>query len=342
MRKRATIKDVAAAAGVSTAAVSAALSGKGGASTRVSPETRAKIREAARSLEYVPNRRAASLVERRSEVIAVITYEKAFPVDFHNEFYGFFVGAEEEAASRGYDILILNNRPDPSGSGGGGRLGRLGMADGAVVIGILRDEEALARYLHSGFPIVFVGRREIGGTVPNHATFDYAGAIEELAGHLAAAGFAGVDFLPSGSGEPLRDKRGFLEEALGRRGLGVRDIGQPGESPGREAWAALVAEAQAQGRVLAFNSMAGAEAFRRGAAELGLTPGTDYEAIVLEDRWQDGDTFWTRLSSDRVQLGRTAVACLLDILDEQIEEPVRRLIPVSLILGPSSPRLGIP
>ncbi len=335
MRKRTTIKDVAAATGVSVAAVSAVLSGKGGASIRVSAETRDKIIAAAEALKYVPDRRSRSLRERRSDIITVITYEKVFPVDWRNEFYGFFVGIEEEAARRGYDILILNNRPDlaPETSG---RIDQLGIADGAVVIGISKDEDSLARFLHSGFPIFFVGRREIAGIEPNFATFDYASPIVELVARTRAAGLTGVDFLPCGAGEPLRDKRRFLTEALEAEGLSFREL-QTEFSP--DSVRRMAADADAEGRVLAFNGMALAEEFRRAATPLGLDAGADFEAAVLEDRWQDKDDFWTRLDSDRVLLGKTAVSCLVDIMSEDMAEPVRRLIPVHLVPGASSPGL---
>jgi DNA-binding LacI/PurR family transcriptional regulator len=62
---------------------------------------------------------------------------------------------------------------------------------------------------------------------------------------------------------------------------------------------------------------------------------------VLEDRWKDADGFWARLDSDRILLGRTAVSCLLDIIDERADEPVRRLIPVGLVGGRSAPRLAL-
>jgi hypothetical protein len=79
-----------------------------------------------------------------------------------------------------------------------------------VVIGISRDEEFLSRVVRSGFPLLFVGRREIAGEEPNYATFDYAAPIGVLAAAAAAAGLEGTEFLPAGSGEPLMDKRRFF------------------------------------------------------------------------------------------------------------------------------------
>lgn len=126
-------------------------------------------------------------------------------------------------------------------------------------------------------------------------------------------------------------------EALGAAGLSFRELEAEfcPESVGR-----MAACAASEGRVLAFNGMALADAFRRLALPLGLDAGTHFEAVVLEDRWQDKDDFWTRLDSDRVLLGKTAVSCLVDIMKEESVEPIRQLIPVHLIPGASSPRLS--
>jgi hypothetical protein len=149
---------------------------------------------------------------------------------------------------------------------------------------------------------------------------------------------AGADFLPAGSGEPLRDKRRFLAASFESRGLGFRDAAADLAPDSAES---IAAGAAAEKRLLVFGSMASADLFRGLAGERGLKAGADYQAAVLEDRWQDADGFWTRLDSDRVLLGRTAVSCLLDIIDEKMDEPVRRLIPVGLAAGKSAPALRL-
>lgn len=335
MKKRATIKDIAAAAGVSSAAVSAVLSGRGGASIRVSEETRAKILGVARGLDYMPNQRARSLRQRASRIITVITYEKVFPVDWRDEFYKFFVGIEEESARLGYDLLILNNAASRPGG-----FDQIGISDGAVVIGISKDEESLVRFHHSGFPLLFVGRRDIPGLDPNYATFDYETPIRDLAARIAASGFEKAAFFAVGSGEPLRDKRIFLARAFTDAGVPLTEY-PAGALPAPR----LVAQPST---FIIFNSMACAEAFRAEAERDGLRPGRDYQAAVLEDRWQDDDLSWTRLDSDRIELGKIAVERLVSLIQgpetgaepETASNPVRVLLPVRLLDGTSSPGLS--
>ena len=66
-----TIRDVAAAAGVSLTTVSYVLSGRPGGNTRISQPTRDRVRAAAHKLGYVPNRAARGMRRGRTEVVAV-------------------------------------------------------------------------------------------------------------------------------------------------------------------------------------------------------------------------------------------------------------------------------
>ena len=68
MAKRTTIKDIAAKAGVSIGAVHCALAGKAG----VGEETRLRILDIARMMEYRPNSIAASLKRKTVRVAAVL------------------------------------------------------------------------------------------------------------------------------------------------------------------------------------------------------------------------------------------------------------------------------
>jgi DNA-binding LacI/PurR family transcriptional regulator len=74
-RRRATSFDVAALAGVSQSAVSRAFSRQ----SSIAPQTRARVLEAARKLDYVPNRIASSLTTQRTNIVAVIVGDMANP-----------------------------------------------------------------------------------------------------------------------------------------------------------------------------------------------------------------------------------------------------------------------
>ncbi|HKM05782.1 MAG TPA: LacI family DNA-binding transcriptional regulator, partial [Sphaerochaeta sp.] len=151
--KRVTLQDVAKEAEVSYASVSAVLNGKDGQSIRVGAKTKEKILECAKRLGYVPNMVARKLKSGVNSLIAVFTYEQIFPVGSQNEYYRFFVGIQETAEKHGYDILILNNRPTEENSS------RVVHADGAVMMGVNRNDKGIERLVKNNFPLVFVGRR---------------------------------------------------------------------------------------------------------------------------------------------------------------------------------------
>src|ERR1700761_4999017 len=69
--KRATIRDVAADAGVSIGTASKALNGQG----RLRPETRERVAEAARRLGFAPNPLAQALLAGRTYTVGMITTE---------------------------------------------------------------------------------------------------------------------------------------------------------------------------------------------------------------------------------------------------------------------------
>lgn len=66
-----TIRDVAAASGVSLTTVSYVLSGRPGGNTRISQPTQDRVHAAARQLGYVPNRAARGMRRGRTDVVAV-------------------------------------------------------------------------------------------------------------------------------------------------------------------------------------------------------------------------------------------------------------------------------
>ncbi len=96
----ATIRDVAEAAGVSTATVSAVLNG----TSYVSPALKARVEKAVRELSYLPSRAARVLRRGRSELIALSV------ADLANPFYARIVRAAEAAASAsGYALIVFNS-----------------------------------------------------------------------------------------------------------------------------------------------------------------------------------------------------------------------------------------
>ena len=100
----ATLKDISIAAGVSTASVSTVLNGN---YNGVSESTKERILNAAKELNYHPNRMARNLMNRSSKLIGLLVS------DITNPYYSEFTkGVEQVASQNNYNIILYNTFDD--------------------------------------------------------------------------------------------------------------------------------------------------------------------------------------------------------------------------------------
>ena len=106
LQRRATLRDVAALAAVSTATASHALADKG----KMSASTRTRVREAAAKLNYRPNHQAAALRRQTTNTIGFVMVPDPDP-DSQRRWGGY--SAEQlyalvsEAAKRGFSVTVI-------------------------------------------------------------------------------------------------------------------------------------------------------------------------------------------------------------------------------------------
>ena len=97
---RATIKDIARETHLSPSTVSLVLNNK---PHRLSEETRKRVLETAKRLDYRPNRMAASLVTNRTRTIGIVV------ADIKNAYFAELAsGAEAKCTDMGYSLIICN------------------------------------------------------------------------------------------------------------------------------------------------------------------------------------------------------------------------------------------
>lgn len=99
---RTTIKDIAAAVGVSHTTVSYVLNKN--PNQKISEKTRAAVLEAAKKLNYVPNETARSLQNNSTKCIAVALEASII----HSRFYRILQGIREELFKEGYGLLLMD------------------------------------------------------------------------------------------------------------------------------------------------------------------------------------------------------------------------------------------
>jgi LacI family transcriptional regulator len=102
--RRATVRDVAAAAGVSPGTVSKALNGTG----QISAATRRRIEQAAARLDFRPNELARGVFSRRSYTVGVITTDS-----FERFSVPVMLGAEDALGAGRISVFLCDSRDDP-------------------------------------------------------------------------------------------------------------------------------------------------------------------------------------------------------------------------------------
>ncbi|MFO1106009.1 MAG: LacI family DNA-binding transcriptional regulator [Amaricoccus sp.] len=321
---RVTIREVARVAGVSVATASKALNERG----RMTPETRERVQEVARSLGFRPNALARALAFQRSFTIGLLT----------NDTYGRFTlpvaaGLSTAMADRGVSVFLCAIGDDPDRA----RLNLDAMeekrVDGLVVAGKRIDRTPPVGAPH--LPVVYVNAAcPTGGVgfVPD----DEGGAVAAVR-HLAALGRRRIAHVTG--------PRSFAAVALRERGwrsvLAERGLDYPGEALAGDwsegfGYAAGQRLADAADRPDAV--FCGNDQIARGLMDAltlrGIRVPEDM-AVVGFDNWEifaaAARPPLTSVDHELEGLGRAAGLTLLDMVDGKAVEPGIRRLPCRLV-----------
>jgi len=144
-----TVKDVAKAAGVSTATVSRVINND----PRISAETRERVLEYIEKLGYRVNNIARSLKTSRSYTVGFISPELT------NDFFmGIAEGVEIELRKHGYNIIVCNSNENVAEESDRIRLLCEKCVDGIILIPASGSGSHLEEFKEAGIPIVLVDR----------------------------------------------------------------------------------------------------------------------------------------------------------------------------------------
>ena len=208
-----TIRDVAKAAGVSTATVSAVIND----SAYVSPDLRTRVLSAIGELRYAPSQVARNLKRGRTQLIALAV------ADLANPFYSRIVWAAEAAAAAwGYALVIFNSDENPDTEQRVlSRIRSLG-CDGVVLVPVGAATQYSAGILHEGAPVVLLGRSVDDQSIDT-VTLDNLSAGRQATsylldlGHTRIGSIIGPLHLTTGRG-----RYDGMVEAMKARGLAPR------------------------------------------------------------------------------------------------------------------------
>ncbi|HML21602.1 MAG TPA: LacI family DNA-binding transcriptional regulator [Aggregatilinea sp.] len=341
-KKRPRLADVAKMAGVSEATVSVVLNNRVGESVRVSEQTQQRIWDVVRKLGYVANPVARSLAGGRNNILAVFTFDPVFPIGYRNFYYPFLVGIEEQAASLGYNLLLVTSADDLSGKRHIYRDGvnTLQAADGALLLGYENKAEVV-RLLDEGFPFVFVGRRESPNDTISYVACDYKQGTIDVIEHLESYGHRRIAYMQSSSEtESSQDRQAGYVEAVeaSQQTIDPALIWKGAPQTFTQADFKRLLEAGVTALVAENDECA--ERILTLAGALKLDCPRDFSLAVLGDPLTPTETdhAWTMFKIPRREMGSESVRLLHQILtapDQTLELPLRQSLPCEFKPGNS-------
>ena len=210
-----TLDEVARVAGVSRATASRAING----GQRVSARAQSAVDTAVRSLGYVPNPAARSLVTRRTDSIAVVVPEPDDRVFSDPLFAGTLRGVNRVLGERDIQLVLLLARP---GADTARTLRYLtkGHVDGAIVTSHHRDDRLAEHLADIGLPCVFGGRPWTGGDRVAYVDVDNTAGGREATELLVARGCTRIGTIAGPADmTAAADRLAGWHQAMGKAGL---------------------------------------------------------------------------------------------------------------------------
>ena len=343
MVKRATIKDVAQKAGVSIATVSFVLNKH--PNEVISPKVRKKVVAAARALEYHPSATAAGLARKRTRNISVIFYRDEVTVS--NQFYSFVVqGAIIEAMQRDYHLLFAYVPDAYKGPSDLPKVIQERNTEG--VLFIQRISPKLVRDIQKrGLPVVTVDHFPAMKKVDSLQIDNRAGGVL-AAEHLIGLGHTQLGFVQAGPDRPSIAERGEgFKETIKARGLSFSERSHVllcDDLKFDASYRRVVAAFKRRRRITALfcaNDEMAAGALR-AAHELGLRVPEDLSVMGFDNITMSNytDPALTTVGVEKEQLGRRAIARLIELVEGSGGGIRRETVPVKLVVRRStaSPR----
>jgi DNA-binding LacI/PurR family transcriptional regulator len=334
-RRRATLIDVAAAAGVSTSTASRALTNH----PRITEATRQRVREAAAALGFEANVQARTLRSGSSMLIGVVVPDIAIA------FYASaLTGAQSALEAAGYQVLVMNSKRDTAHE-----LAALRTLYARQVDGVLLATSG--GFVPGDMPVVFFDH-VLRGVGLGYIAPDNAGGVTALVEHLVREhgheriAYIGAPLRPSPNVErleygPANERLEAFRHAMGRSRLPVipeylasgdyQWSQDSGEQAARELMAldepptAIVAA----GDTLALGALRGIRRAGRGVpADVALV---SFDDPVSGDLLTPGMTALAR--HDR-ELGELGARLLLDALSgkRKAAEAAEIRVPLELIV----------
>ncbi|MFI5954625.1 LacI family DNA-binding transcriptional regulator [Cryptosporangium sp. NPDC051539] len=333
---RPTLDAVAELAGVSRATVSRVVN----QSSKVGPEVRARVEDAIRTLGYVPNPVARSLVTRRTDAVALVVGEPSDMMMTDPFLSQLILTTSRELGDAGRQAVLLLTGGDDDHD----RITRYlagGHVDGAIVLSVHRTDPLGQQLRHLPVPVMFGGRPfgdDLGGA--GSIDVDQREGARRAVEHLVGLGRRRIATITGSmdhraAAERLDGYREVLEgyqEKLGAPDPALVAHGDFTRAGGERAMTELLARVPDLDAVFAASDLTAAGAL--GALRRAGRRVPDDVAVIGFDDLEDVAA-WTEPPLTTVHqpvasFGRRLVEALLEMLAGG--DPVREILPVHLVV----------
>lgn len=330
--KRASVRDVAEAAGVTIGSVSRVLNG----GRYVSAELRAKVLAAAERLQYRPHAAARSLRLGRSQAIGCMVS------DIENPLYAAFVSAvESHVAAQGYTLLLANSRDSRRREAEILKMFERRGMDGAVVTtSFAWDDGRPNPFEATPLPMVMMDRDLALASDQVHMA--HREGVAQAARYLHSLGHRRIALFTAGPGlRPTEERVAGYREALRALGMPVDErllrLADTATASGADDMRALLALAEPPTAVIGLGTrlLSGA---MQAAREHGLRVPQDLSVVAISSPalLEFADPPLTCVHFDLDRAGRAAAQLLLARLGEQPDRPPQTVeVPMELLVRDS-------
>lgn len=313
-RRGSSLRDVARLAGVSVPTASQALNGR----ARISDETRARVREAARRLHYTPHAAARRLILGRSDSVGIVPGRNMAGI-FSDFFYrAVLTGVGGVFEDAGYRMLITPPVRAASESPRFVQMAEAREVDGLLIAGVVEArwvQDAMA----AGTPVVLLDNHLPGTDVPAVVN-DNTGGAYSATYHLASLGHRRIGLVGAAVDYPFgQETREGYRRALADAGLPydpALELAIPIDADlARQRVHALLARAAPPTAIFAVTDML-ALGVIAGAREHGLAVPRDLSVIGMDDIEPAAVTTppLTTVRIQKEEMGRRAAQMLLALL----------------------------
>ena len=313
MKKKPTIRDVAAKADVSIATVSKFIN----STQRFTAGVERKIQAAIKELEYHSNPLARSMITGKTGSVGVAILDISNP-----HFTSMVKGANRVALEHGYTLLFVDTEENQAREDE--LLGALSRRVDGLIVSSRMPEAQMDHILAFGKPVVFSGRPAPAG-VPSIGIDAYAAAymIGEL---LVKQGHRHIAYLGFAPARPDMERMRGLGECLESHGLTLSrfEVRGPTIAEGERVCSAVILRKDRPDAVVCYNDMV-AIGFMGVAKSLGISIPADMSVVGI----------------DNIPFGRFTSPALttVDTQSESLGEEAMRLL-FRQIAGENPPDMG--